>query len=259
MVAGPAHDSALDQAVKEISPLFKQCTRCGMWVCEPVCWNKKAGLCESCAPDLDEEISAAQAMAARQQAIEKAQQVDYLGQRNLEQVVAALCPSCGAKTQGGKFCPECGQAVSLKRTCAQCGAEADGSPKFCPECGRHSGLSDSRAATGPASFALATRLGRVRSGDAEAVISDDALSVRPVILFLDADLSRPTTNRLDLWPAGQLVLTQLGRRFDTFTQELRRSQPGAWPARSRVTMPGSSAQCSAGRPLPPSSRCTRPT
>ena len=87
-VAGPQHDTALDDAVKEISPTFKQCTRCGQWVCEPVCWNKKAGLCESCAPDMDEEISAAQAQAARQQAFDKARNVDFLAQRNLEQVLA---------------------------------------------------------------------------------------------------------------------------------------------------------------------------
>ena len=136
MVSGPAHDAALDEAVREISPLFKQCTRCGSWVCEPVCWNKKAGLCETCAPDLDEEISAAQAAAAKQQVAERAGEVDYLGQRNLAQVVAPLCPSCGAKTQGGKFCPECGKQVSQKRKCASCGAEADGTPKFCPECGK---------------------------------------------------------------------------------------------------------------------------
>jgi len=135
-VAGPQHDSALDAAVREISPLFKQCTRCGSWVCEPVCWNKKAGLCENCAPDLDEEIAAAQAVAARQQATAKAQEVDYLGQRNLAQVASAVCPSCGAKTQGGKFCPECGKSVSAKRKCVNCGAEADGAPKFCPECGK---------------------------------------------------------------------------------------------------------------------------
>jgi hypothetical protein len=136
LVAGPAHDSALDSAVREISPLFKQCTRCGQWVCEPICWNKKAGLCEGCAPDLDEEIASAQAQAAREQAVQKAREVDYLGQRNLAQVSAAICPSCGAKTQGGKFCPECGGAISQKRTCVNCGAEADGSPKFCPECGK---------------------------------------------------------------------------------------------------------------------------
>ena len=85
---------------------------------------------------MDEEIAAAQANAARQQINEKARTIDYLGQRNLEQVVSALCPSCGAKTQGGKFCPECGASVSQKRKCASCGAEADGSPKFCPECGK---------------------------------------------------------------------------------------------------------------------------
>jgi hypothetical protein len=135
-VGGPQHDSALDAAVQEISPLFKQCTRCGSWVCEPVCWNKKAGLCEGCAPDMDEEIAAAQAQAAREQATAKAREVDYLGQRNLAQVVSALCPTCGAKTQGGRFCPECGTSLSAKRKCADCGAEADGSPKFCPECGK---------------------------------------------------------------------------------------------------------------------------
>jgi len=136
MVAGPQHDSALNAAVQEISPKFKQCSRCGQWVCEPVCWNHKAGLCESCAPDLDEEIAAAQAQAAKDQAVQKAQEVDYLAQRNLAQVVSAVCPKCGAKTQGGKFCPECGAPVSAKKKCASCGAEADGSPKFCPECGK---------------------------------------------------------------------------------------------------------------------------
>ena len=135
IVAGPQHDSALRAAVEEIRPLFKQCSRCGQWVCEPVCWNKKAGLCENCAPDLQEEISSAQAHAAKAQVIEKARTIDYVGQRDLAQVAAATCPSCGAKTQGGKFCPECGAAISPKRKCANCGTEADGTPKFCPECG----------------------------------------------------------------------------------------------------------------------------
>src|SRR5512141_1550755 len=41
-VGGPAHDAALKEAVAEIKPLFKQCKRCGNWICEPVCFNKKA-------------------------------------------------------------------------------------------------------------------------------------------------------------------------------------------------------------------------
>ena len=136
LTAGPQKDAALDAAVKEISPIFKQCTRCGNWVCEPICWNKKAGLCETCAPDMDEEIAAAQAAAARDQAFQKAREVDYLAQRDLAQVTGVKCPKCGAKTQGGKFCPDCGASLSAKRKCGHCGAEADGTPKFCPECGK---------------------------------------------------------------------------------------------------------------------------
>jgi hypothetical protein len=136
MVAGPQHDAALKKAVEEISPTFKQCTRCGQWVCEPICWNKKAGLCETCAPDLDEEIAAAQAQAARAQAAEKLQGIDLLGQRDLSKVTGAACTKCGAKTGGAKFCPECGTATATKKKCGSCGAETDGTPKFCPECGK---------------------------------------------------------------------------------------------------------------------------
>ena len=134
-VGGPAHDAALREAVEEIRPLFKQCTRCGNWICEPICFNKKAQLCESCAPDLDEEISAAQAEAAKSQAFEKAQQVDWLKGRDIGKPQAAVCRSCGAKTGNAKFCPECGTPTEQKKACDSCGAQVEGSPKFCPECG----------------------------------------------------------------------------------------------------------------------------
>lgn len=135
-VGGPAHDAALREAVDEIRPLFKQCTRCGQWVCEPVCFNKKALLCESCAPDLDEEIAAAQADAAREQAFEQARNVNWLKDRDLGRVSGAACRSCGAKTEGAKFCPECGTPTAQKKTCHGCGTEVQGSPKFCPDCGQ---------------------------------------------------------------------------------------------------------------------------
>lgn len=136
LTSGPQHDAAQREAVEEISKIFKQCTRCGQWVCEPVCWNAKAGLCETCAPDLDEEIAAAQATAAKEQVNEKVRSVDFVGQRDLAQVSGATCRNCGAKTHGAKFCPECGTPTAVKRKCGNCGAEADGSPKFCPECGQ---------------------------------------------------------------------------------------------------------------------------
>ncbi|HKC23946.1 MAG TPA: zinc ribbon domain-containing protein, partial [Thermoanaerobaculia bacterium] len=97
-VGGPAHDAALKAAVAEVKPLFRQCTRCGNWICEPICFNKKAQLCEACAPDLDEEMAVAQAEAAREQVHEKARTVDWMKQRDVATVTGALCPACGAKT-----------------------------------------------------------------------------------------------------------------------------------------------------------------
>ena len=134
-IGGPAHDAALREAVAEIRPKFRQCTRCGQYVCEPICFNNKAGLCEGCAPDLDEELAAAQAEAAKEQLFEKAREVNWTKGRDLGRVAGALCRSCGAKLTGGKFCGECGTPTLAKSQCRSCGTEAEGAPKFCPECG----------------------------------------------------------------------------------------------------------------------------
>jgi hypothetical protein len=78
----------------------------------------------------------------------------------------------------------------------------------------------------PVSFTLSDGNGSVRqSGEAEAVVGDDALVVGPVtVSWLDADVVAAADYRiqLDLWPQGRLVLSQLGRRFDTFAAELQR-------------------------------------
>jgi hypothetical protein len=128
MTAGPQRDAALKAAIAEIQPHFRQCSRCGSWVCEKVCWNADAGLCETCAPDLSAEQNAAKAAVAREQAGVKARQAGT-------PAAAATCPSCGAQAQSGKFCGECGASLATKRTCGSCGTEVDGAPKFCPECG----------------------------------------------------------------------------------------------------------------------------
>ncbi len=134
-VGGGAHDSALKEAVEEIRPKFKQCTRCGGWVCEPVCWNHEAGLCESCAPDFAQERAAAQAEAAREQVHVKAREIDWVGKRDVATVKAAACGSCGAEVGDAKFCPECGQPQNRKKACSSCSAEVAANAKFCPECG----------------------------------------------------------------------------------------------------------------------------
>lgn len=143
-VGGKAHDDAFATAVEEAKGYFKQCTRCGNWVCPDICWNNKAGLCEGCAPDFEEDFTAnrAQAMsdAARNQLHEKAQQTDYTANVDMRAGAstpqsAISCPTCGAKTTGSKFCPECGGPLQIKLTCTGCGFQPEGAPKFCPECG----------------------------------------------------------------------------------------------------------------------------
>jgi len=44
-----------------------------------------------------------------------------------------ICPSCGVKTQKGKFCSECG--ASFVKKCPECSTEASPGGKFCLECG----------------------------------------------------------------------------------------------------------------------------
>jgi len=134
-VGGHAHDSALQEAVAEIRPLFVQCTRCGTWVCHQVCWNADKGLCKQCAPDLTEELSSAQAHAATEQVNVKVREVDQTGGVDVAMQTSARCPSCGAQTQGGKFCLECGASLLPKTECPSCHAKLQAGAKFCAECG----------------------------------------------------------------------------------------------------------------------------
>ncbi len=65
------------------------------------------------------------------------------------------------------------------------------------------------------------------SGQTEAVIEDGGLAAGPItVAFLDADTLSAEDYRIEIecWPAGRLVLTQLGRQFDTFTAELQRAR-----------------------------------
>ena len=155
-VGGKAHDDALTAAVGEGKTHFKQCTRCGRWVCPEVCWNHKANQCEECSPDFEEQLSAAQAQAKaealRQQLYEKAQKTDYSS--GVDMSAGAYVPSpsagvpaasgprcqCGAALNGAKFCPECGTpapkpAAASPKFCPQCGHQPPPGTKFCPECG----------------------------------------------------------------------------------------------------------------------------
>src|SRR5262245_56789685 len=77
-IGGKAHDSAFRESVEEARPHFKQCSRCGDWVCPENCWNPGRGLCERCAPNLDEERAAAQATVVKEQVWEKARSTNLV-------------------------------------------------------------------------------------------------------------------------------------------------------------------------------------
>lgn len=134
-IGGKAHDDALRAAVTEIKGKFKQCTRCGKWVCPEVCWNETRGMCEGCAPDLAAETAHAQAAAAVEQINEKVRKVNLVEDVDVKVQAVASCPSCNARVGASKFCPECGTPINAKAKCRKCGAELPAAVKFCPECG----------------------------------------------------------------------------------------------------------------------------
>ncbi len=107
MVGGPAHDNALAQAVAEVKPHFHQCSRCGAWVCDG-CWNAQRGLC---APDLQEELAAAQQERRLEEVRERVAETSYAGQVNVTDTAVTACPHCGAKVSSGKFCNQCGEKL----------------------------------------------------------------------------------------------------------------------------------------------------
>jgi hypothetical protein len=135
MVGGPAHDSALREAVEEAKPNFTQCVRCGNWVCNEICWNPERGLCGNCAPKTEVEVAAAQSEAQVEQIREKVRSRDQTKGLDLDGKMVARCPHCRAQTSGGKFCGECGGALAPKNECGQCGAKMSPTAKFCPDCG----------------------------------------------------------------------------------------------------------------------------
>ena len=120
-VGGQAHDSALRTAVEEVKQQFRQCNRCGKWVCPEVCWNPKRGLCLECAPNLEQEMAAAQAQATKDQVWQKAAEVDFTKKLDLTQDVTASCPECGAQIavknpEKGEIvvCPDCGLELEVR-------------------------------------------------------------------------------------------------------------------------------------------------
>lgn len=140
MAAGPQHDAALEKAVEEISNQFKQCKRCGSWVCTNVCWNDERSLCKECAPELAEEMAAAQAQHSREEAFAHAHmsaKEKKLTANDWNDQKKAACPKCNASIPAhAKFCTECGESLISDKKCSNCGVKLEAETKFCPDCGQ---------------------------------------------------------------------------------------------------------------------------
>lgn len=122
---GQAWDAAFREAVEQCKHKFKQCGRCGKWVCPERCWNPKHKLCEGCAPELGEEAAALKAQ----------REVEAL-RDGAEGPEIQVCSACGHENENAKFCGDCGKPLQTANwACPKCQAKVSGDSKFCGSCG----------------------------------------------------------------------------------------------------------------------------
>lgn len=141
-IGGKAHDDALRRAVEAGKQHFKQCTRCGHWVCPEVCWNSHAGLCDDCAPNEQKELSALKAQATAQAIRDRAydERSRYVTDLDFEKGGMIECQHCGTRMSANvKFCADCGTATAAAQAkakfCTECGSSLEAGAKFCSKCG----------------------------------------------------------------------------------------------------------------------------
>lgn len=134
-----AHEKALEDAGKEISPKFIQCPSCNKWICRERCWNSNKGLCKECSPDLGVEMARAQSQKSVEEVYAHAAMAEEdkkLGTEYWREGIVASCPNCEKPlAKNAKFCPECGTNLKPKTKCPKCSADLKPGMKFCAECG----------------------------------------------------------------------------------------------------------------------------
>ena len=138
-LGGKTHSDAHAEAVEEVKPKFKHCSRCGHWVCVAACWNVDAGLCEECAPNVREELVSIQTHRTVEQLGQRLSEQDLTKDMDVTSPAQVItCAKCRVDIAvGAKFCSGCGEPVqSVKGVfCSECGSKLSGG-KFCPSCGK---------------------------------------------------------------------------------------------------------------------------
>lgn len=138
-LGGKTRSDALAEAVEEVKPQFRHCSRCGHWVCVAACWNVNTGLCEECAPNVKEELVSKQTHLTVEQLGQKLSKQDLTKDMDVTTPAQVItCAKCGVDVAAGaKFCSGCGEPLqSVKGAfCSECGSKLSGG-KFCPSCGK---------------------------------------------------------------------------------------------------------------------------
>lgn len=129
---GKERDKAYEKAVHKAMHFFKKCNGCGKWVCPQSCWNQKFGMCESCAPDSNEEKLKQLAQKDVGETLKNVRESQKFA------AISLSCPVCNQSVAGGKFCEHCGSSLEQTRACHGCGQALKASAKFCTECGAKS-------------------------------------------------------------------------------------------------------------------------
>ncbi len=188
MAAGPAHDAALDAAVKEISPLFKQCTRCGNWVCGPVCWNEKAGSARPARPTWTRKSPPRRPALRETRRCRRRARSTISGNGTSRKRHRCFAPSVARRRRVGSSAPSAA-APSPPSESAHTAAPKPTAPRSSARSAESRTGADVTAEPRRAKARYALRDGNgvvTREGEAEAVVGDAGLAVGPLsVSYLD--------------------------------------------------------------------------
>ncbi len=105
-------DAAFNKAVESAKQFFRQCSRCGKWVCLTDCWNNRASTCKECTPDsVSQAYSTVLCPSCHAKNPPESKYCTTCGTTLASTTAAGACPNCGGKIANEKFCPACGRQV----------------------------------------------------------------------------------------------------------------------------------------------------